>query len=143
MTAVRGRVRVVALLWLLCQAGSLAAFVPENCCLSHAEEAAAKQQKDACHEGAPVEPQPGDACPMAHATGAACPMHSSTSKDCCVMTNACDGPGAHLATLFAYIGAIERPVTSAMALDSSPAIVVSPSSPLFRELAPDSPPPKA
>ncbi len=143
MTAVRGRVRVVAFLWLLCQAGSLAAFVPENCCIAHVEEAAAKAKKEACHESEPVKPEPGDACPMAHSDGAACPMHSSKSKDCCAMTNACGGPGSHLTTLFAYIGAIERPAASPVVLDSTPAVIPSSSAPRFRELTPDAPPPKA
>ena len=143
MTAVRGRVRVVALVWLLCQAGSLAAFVPENCCISHLEEAAAKAKKEACHDAEPVKSEPGDACPMAHGDGAACPMHSSKSKDCCAMTNACGGPGTHLTSLFAYIGVIERPATSPVVLESTPSVVPSSSSPLFRELIPDAPPPKA
>lgn len=63
MTADRGRVRIIALLWLLCQAGSLAAFVPENCCLSHAEEATARQQPEPCHEGEPVKASPGRCLP--------------------------------------------------------------------------------
>jgi hypothetical protein len=133
MQALRKRVRAIALAWLLCQAGSLTAFVPENCCIAHAEEAAAKATKEACHDAEPVKPEPG----------AACPMHSSKSKDCCAMTNACDGPGSHLVTLFAYIGAIERPATATVVLDSSPAVNPSPSSPRFRELTPDAPPPKA
>ena len=143
MQGLRKRVRVVALAWLLCQAGSLSAFVPENCCVSHTEEAAAKAKKEACHESEPVKAESGDACPMAHADGAACPMHSSKSKDCCAMTNACNGPGSHLTTLFAYIGAIERPATSAVDLDSMPAVIPSPSSLRFQELTPDAPPPKA
>lgn len=143
MQALRKRVRVIALAWLLCQAGSLSAFVPENCCLAHVEEAAAKAKKEACHDAEPAKPEPGDACPMAHADGAACPMHSPTSKDCCAMTNACDGPGSRLVTLFAYIGAIERPSTATVALDSTLAIIPSPSFPRFRELTPDAPPPKA
>ena len=143
MQVLRNRIRGVALLWLLCQAASLAAFVPENCCISHVAEAAAEEKKDACHEAEPVEPEPGDACPMAHAEGAACPMHSSKSKDCCTMTNACDGPGTHLASLFAFIGAIERPATLPVLLESTPATIPFSSSPRFRELLPDAPPPKA
>jgi hypothetical protein len=143
MQAIRNRVRVVAIAWLLCQVASLSAFVPDNCCVSHAEEAAAKQKSEACHDTEPVEPKPGDACPMAHGDGAACPMHSSTSKDCCAMTNACEGPGSHLTTLFANIGDIERPATTAVVLDSTAAPRPSSSSPRFRELTPDAPPPKA
>ena len=59
MQALRKRVRVIALAWLLCQAGSLSAFVPENCCLAHVEEAAAKAKKEACHEAEPVKPEAG------------------------------------------------------------------------------------
>jgi hypothetical protein len=143
MQAIRSRVRVVAMAWLLCQVASLSAFVPDNCCTSHAEEAAARQKTEACHDAEPAEPEPGDACPMAHGDGAACPMHSSTAKDFCAMTNACEGPGSHLTTLFAYIGAIERPATPAVVLDSTAAIPPSSSSPRFRELTPDAPPPKA
>lgn len=143
MPAIRNRVRVVALAWLLCQAGSLSAFVPENCCMAHVEEAAAKAKNEACHDAEPVEREPGDACPMAHGDGAACPMHSSQATDCCAMTNACDGPGSHLTTLFAYIGAIERPAASMVVPASTAAVLSSASSPRFRELTPDAPPPKA
>ena len=143
MQAIRTRVRAVAFAWLLCQVASLSAFVPENCCISHVEEQAAKEKKEACHESEPAEPQPGDACPMAHGDGAACPMHSSKSKDCCAMTNACDGPGSQLLTLFAYIGATEPPVSSAIDLDSTPAFMPASTSPLFRDTRPDAPPPKA
>ena len=144
MRAVRSRARAVAFAWLLCQAASLAAFVPENCCISHAEEQAAKEQQEACHESEPPEPKRGDTCPMQHGgAGAACPMHSSTSKDCCTMTNACDGPGSQLLTLFANLGAIEPPVTAAIDLDSTPAFLPASTSPLFRVTRPDAPPPKA
>jgi len=143
MHRVRRSARAIAILWLLCQAASLSAFVPENCCISHVAEAAAKEKKGDCHEAEPVQPEPGDACPMAHDDGAACPMHGSKSTDRCAMSNACEGPGMHLATLFAFVGAIEPPATAPVALDSTSAVIPSPSSPLFRELTPDSPPPKA
>src|SRR5688500_1028994 len=141
--AIRTRVRAVALAWLLCQAASLTAFVPENCCISHVEEQAAKATQDACHETEPAQPEPGDACPMQHGDGGACPMHSSKSSDRCAMSNACDGPGAQLLTLFAYIGATEPPVTTAIDLSSTPAFVRAFTSPLFRISSPDAPPPKA
>jgi len=148
MQGIRTRVRAVALAWLLCQAASLAAFVPENCCISHAQEQAAKAKQEACHESEPAEPKPepkpGDACQMQHhGDGAACPMHSSKSRDCCTMTNACDGPGSQLLTLFANIGAIEPPTTAAIDLESAPAFLPASTSPLFRVTRPDAPPPKA
>ena len=143
MRAIRNRVRAVACAWLLCQVASLSAFMPENCCFSHAEERAAQEKQEACHETEPVAPKPGDACPMQHDEGAACPMHGSKSADCCAMTNACDGPGANLVSLFAYLGAIERPVSTTIDLDSAPAFISASTSPLFRVTRPDAPPPKA
>lgn len=148
MQAVRKRVRAIALVWLLCQAGSVAAFIPEQCCASHLHEAAAKEATsatdEACHEAEPPKPKPGDACPMDHGDGAACPMHSSKSSGGgCEMRNACEGPGTHLLTLFAYLGAIERPVSATVILDSTPAPPQAQAVPHFRSLTPDSPPPKA
>lgn len=133
MEAIRTRLRSIALVWLLCQAGSLAAFVPENCCLAHANERAAQEKQDACHESEPAEPEPGDACPM----------HSSKSADCCAMSNACDGPGRHLTTLFAYVATIERPVTTGTLLDSTRLVRSAAPPPIHRTVTPDAPPPKA
>lgn len=140
--------RAIALTWLVCQAASVAAFIPEQCCASHLHEAAAKEATsatdEACHEAEPPKPKPGDACPMDHGDGAACPMHSSKSSGTgCEMRNSCEGPGTHLLTLFAYLGAIERPVSNIVVLDSTPAPPPAPAIPHFRSLTPDSPPPKA
>ena len=144
VNSIRSRVRVIALIWLLGQIAALSAFVPENCCVSHVEERVAKEKQDACHESEPApQPEPGDACPMQHDTGAACPMHGGKSGDRCVMTNACDGPGTHLITLFAYLGAIERPVSPHITLESTAAYLSPASPPLVRFSTPDSPPPKA
>ena len=142
MQAIRVRVRAVAVIWLLCQAASLSAFVPENCCVSHVAEKAAKEKQDACHESAPA-PEPGDACPMQHDTGAACAMHGGKSADRCTMTNACGGPGTQLLGLFAFLGAIERPESSVIVLESSAAVAPAPASPLHQFLTIDAPPPKA
>ena len=88
MNAIRRRVRAVAFAWLLCQVASLSAFVPEQCCIAHAAEAAAKEKAAACHEeAAPPAPKDGDACPL---------HQGRTTHDCCAITNACDGPGAQL-----------------------------------------------
>ena len=143
MQAIRIRVRAVALAWLLCQVASVAAFVPEHCCISHVEEEAAKAKQDDCHETASAEPERGDASATQHGDGAACPMHNSKSSDRCAMSNACDGPGAQLLTLFAYLGATEPPVTTAIDLSSTPAFVPAFASPLFRISSPNAPPPKA
>ena len=137
MTAIRRRVRAVTFVWLLCQVASLSAFVPGECCVSHAAEAEAKQKAEACHETeeAPVpEPQQGDACPM---------HHGSKSHDCCAITNACDGPGTQLLTLFSFVSILDEPIVSSAVRESSSAFV-SPAPPLLNRLAlPDAPPPKA
>jgi hypothetical protein len=133
MTALRRRVRAVAFAWLLCQVASLSAFVPAVCCAAHAAEAAAKQQAASCHDAAPVAPKDGDACPM---------HHSSRAHDCCKMTNGCEGPGVHLAGLFAYVGVIETPSSSSISLASTAAIAAAESPLLHRLATPDAPPPK-
>ena len=143
MQAIRMRVRTVALVWLLCQAGSLAAFVPENCCLAHFNERAAKEKQEACHDAEPPKPEPGDACPMSHADGAACPMHDPKSANCCAMSNACDGPGQHLTTLFSYLATVDRPLSTETLLDSTPFVHPAASPQIHRPATPDAPPPKA
>lgn len=135
MIAIRRRVRAVAFAWLLCQVASLSAFVPEACCISHAAEAAAKEKAAACHEeAAPAAPAPGDACPL---------HKGRTTHDCCAITNACDGPGAQLLSLFSFMSTIDEPLASSTLLASS-STFVPPAPPLLSRLAlPDAPPPKA
>ena len=134
MIAIRRRIRAVTFAWLLCQVASLSAFVPEECCVSHAAQVAAKQKAEACHEeAAPAAPKEGDACPM---------HHESKSHDCCKISNACDGPGSHLLTLFAYVGELESPASSAVTLDSIAVEIPPPAPLLYRLSTPDAPPPK-
>ena len=135
MNSIRRRVRAVAFAWLLCQVASLSAFVPGQCCISHAAEAAAKVKAAACHE---------EAAPPASKEGDACPLHKGrTTHDCCAITNACDGPGAQLLTLFSYISTIDEPAASSSVLESTSAFA-PPAPPLLYRLAlPDAPPPKA
>ena len=145
MKRFRSLARGIATVWLVCQAASVAAFVPGTCCLAHAEEAAAKQAEPPCHGEQPApEPEPGEACPMHDAGGAACPMHdSSRNANCCAMTNACQGPGTQLANLFAFVGVLDAPAASV----TSPALSAVPVEPpallLCRLVRPDAPPPKA
>ena len=144
MTALRRRIRIVAIAWLVCQVASLAAFVPEQCCVAHAAEAAAKEKAAACHETVPPpEPKEGNACPLHRGIT---PAHRSPSEgghDCCTMRNTCNGPGSHLTTLFAYVGVIEKPSVVSIAVDST--INETPATPsVIQRLAlPDAPPPKA
>jgi hypothetical protein len=134
MTAIRRRVRAVACAWLLCQVASLSAFVPESCCTAHAAEAEARRQAEACHEdAAPAEPK----------EGAACPMHKSGSHDCCAITNACDGPGSHLLSLFSYVSIIDEPLAASTTIESSAAFVSQAPPLLYRLALPDAPPPRS
>jgi hypothetical protein len=135
MNAIRRRVRAVAFAWLLCQVASLSAFVPEACCVSHAAEEAAKKKTEACHEdAAPVEPKEGDACPM---------HHGRSTGERCTISNACDGPGQQLLTLFSFISTIDEPIASSSILESTSAFVPPAPPLLFRLALPDAPPPKA
>lgn len=133
MRAIRTRVRAVALVWLLCQAATVAAFVPGDCCIAHASEREAREKQEACHETEPVEPKPGDACPM----------HHSKSDDCCVMTTACHGPGQQLTTLFAYFTTLERAISADTLLAATALVLPSAPPPRHRPVTPDAPPPKA
>ena len=134
MTLLRRRVRAVAFAWLLCQVASLSAFVPEQCCISHAAEAAAKEQAAACHEEAPAPaPEEGDACPL---------HEGRTTHDCCAITTACDGPGKQLLSLFAYVSTVDEPITPSTILDSTSWFVPPAPPPLSRLSLPDAPPPK-
>ena len=134
MTLIRRRIRAVAFAWLLCQVASLSAFVPEQCCVTHAAQEVAKAKADACHdEAAPPAPKEGDACPM---------HHGSKSHDCCKISNSCAGPGSQLLTLFANIGVLETRASSAVTIESI-AVELSPFAPLLpRYTTPDAPPPK-
>lgn len=159
MSVFRSRVRLVALVWLLCQAASLAAFVPEDCCAKHTKALAAKHhQPDASHHGAapatechdsaeaPVpapEPEPGAECPMHHGDGEACPMHRSQTGECCGISNGCDGPNRPLASLFAFVGVIDAPVQFVASPPSEAAPIERPAPLLYRLVSPDAPPPKA
>jgi hypothetical protein len=134
MTEFRRRMRAIACAWLLCQAASLAAFVPGECCKSHAAQAAAKANEAPCHESRPVEPKDGDACPM---------HHGSKSHGCCTISNGCNGPGQQLTTLFAYVGIVQSAQSAPITLESLPAFA-TPIDPLPDHLpVPDSPPPRA
>ncbi len=133
MAALRQRVRIIAIAWLVCQVATLSAFVPDQCCASHAAEAAVKAHAP-CHESAPAPPKNGDACPM---------HHGSRAHDCCAMKNSCNGPGLSLTTLFAFVGVLEKPVQSSIDLVSSVAFTPAPPTPRFRLSLPDAPPPKA
>jgi hypothetical protein len=133
MTAIRRRIRAVAFAWLICQGASLTAFVPEQCCESHAAQEAAKAKAEACHEDAPPAPKEGDACPM---------HHESKSHDCCKIGGTCDGPGSQLLTLFANVGVLESPAVTPMTLESSVAMLPAPPPLLHRLALPDAPPPK-
>ena len=145
MQRFRSFARVVATLWLVCQAASLAAFAPDYCCVSHAAEAAAKKAASdkACHEEPKPVPVTGEACPMHDGEGTACPMHSSKSANCCAMKNACQGPGVQLAHLFAFLGVLDAPQAAISPITSTPAPIAADSTLLHRLKTPDAPPPKA
>jgi len=148
MSALRSRVRLIAVAWLLCQVASLSAFMPADCCEKHTAVAAETDGETAppCHEAekAPApEPKPGDDCPMKHGEGEACPMHRSSTGDCCGMSRVCNGPNQPLANLLSFAAVLDAPMASMSAPDSSPASSQRPAPLLSRLVSPDAPPPKA
>jgi hypothetical protein len=58
--------------WLAFQAGSLTAFMPQDCCPAHHQPAEAKD----CHK----QPVADDQCPMHQADGKPCPMHDGAQS---------------------------------------------------------------
>ena len=138
MTFIRRRLFALAVVWLACQIGSLAAFLPQDCCPDHRQPAA----RD-CHE----TPAASDQCPMHRADGKPCPMHAGTGSSesqnrPCAMRGTCNGPAAALATLLSIPGVL---------VDQSPAPVDDRISAivLTAEVSPslsvqhDTPPPRA
>ena len=133
MTALRRRIRAVAFAWLLCQVASLSAFLPGECCKAHAAEMAAKAKEAPCHESVPAAPKEGDACPM---------HHGQKMHECCTISNACDGPGQQLTTLFAYVGVVQTPHSASIVLESSAAFNPQDAPLLYHLSIPDAPPPR-
>src|SRR5262245_14643934 len=141
MTFVRRRLFAFAVVWLACQAGSLAAFLPQDCCPDHRQLAA----KD-CHEN----PTANDQCPMHQADGKACPMHSGAgspgSSDSqnrpCAMRGTCNGPAAALATLLSIPGVLvdQSPVPVD---DRISTVVLTAELSLRLSIPHDTPPPRA
>jgi len=140
VAALRARVRLVAVVWLLCQAGSLAAFGPNRCCISHTEQA--KTDGEPCHETEPPPPQQDEPCAMHQGDGSACPMKGSRSDDCTMRTG-CNGPGQQLAQLLTYLATPEAPAVPSTELASSATLDAAPPPLLHRFPRPDAPPPKA
>ena len=136
MRLIRRRLVALSLAWLACQAGSLAAFVPQDCCPAHHQPAEAKD----CHK----QPAADESCPMHQADGQPCPMHSGAQSQerPCLMRGTCNGPAAALATLFSVPGILA---------DQAPAPVVEQISSFFiaQDVSPslflplDTPPPRS
>lgn len=136
MRIIRRRLIGLSLAWLACQAGSLTAFMPQDCCPAHHQPAEARD----CHK----QPAADDQCPMHQADGQPCPMHDGSQSQGrpCVLRGTCNGPAAALATLFSIPGIL---------VDQSPAPVVDQVSALVvaQDVSPslfvplDTPPPRS
>jgi hypothetical protein len=143
MTFFRRRLIALSLAWLACQATSLTALLPQDCCPAHHQPAEASKD---CHEKEATQAQQAaaDQCPMHSADGKPCPMHGGAQNQDrpCAMRGTCNGPAAALATLLSIPGILadESPVA---VVDRIGTLVstddVSPS--LFVPL--DTPPPRS
>ena len=162
MTVLRRHLRLWALTWLILQAGSLAAFVPRDCCAAHRPAAATKT----CHETPPTAH-----CPMRDGTGEPCPMHRpsattthaghhaeaahvhdaeqpttdnashSTPTERCVMRGSCQG--VTFASVLSYPGILpdSLPAPVRLALPAPPTDLRQQT--LSQLVAPDPHPPRA
>lgn len=130
----RNLARLVAL-WLVCQATSLSAFVPHDCCAAHRVEASSGQE---CHRPA------AETCPMRASDGQPCPMHNANgnSAKTCVMRGTCDAPAVALASLLLPPGLpVAKSVLIVALADSPMAAVAVEIDGITRSL--DPPPPRA
>ena len=151
MTALRQRVRLLAVTVLLLQLATLSAFVPRNCCPAHqARTISAKP----CHEDAPA---PAEYCPMRGSSGAACPMHASGQPSeasshehhsqpptgDCSMRGTCNGPMSAMLNLLSTYGIL--PDQSAVAANDDHVLIATLAavSPVRRFAPPEPPPPRA
>lgn len=138
MTFIRRRLFALAVVWLACQAGSLAAFLPQDCCPDHRQPAA----RD-CHE----KPLASDQCPMHQADGGPCPMHNGAGRAerqnrPCAMRGTCNGPAAALATLLSIPGVLVAQ-SPAPVNDQISTVVLAVELPPGLFVPHDTPPPRA
>jgi hypothetical protein len=146
MRIFRRRLRVLATVWLVVQAGWVAALVPRDCCAAHRPTTV--KTRGNCHESAAATHH----CPMPAADGAPCPMHRGqsgpsqqhqSSTNDCTLRGTCDGP---MAALFALLSAHGVLAESASAIPNIG--VASVSTPAREDIisrleSPDPPPPRA
>ena len=148
MAPFRARLRLWATLWLICQAASLAAFVPRDCCADHrpVQPAPAPEAESAhCHEPPPAAETH---CPMRAADGTPCPMHRGhghqqqpAGDTDCALRGACGGPMTALVRLLSNHGIL--PESSAIGAPVAQRTLPPADERLVSRLdAPDSPPPR-
>jgi len=144
MAAIRTRLRVAVVAWLLAQAATLAAFVPRDCCEGHAHARAEAQVPPGttCHR----QVTPVVECPMPGPDGTPCPMHrghanTPSSKEC-RMTGSCPGPSAALLAVLSNHGVLADIATATPDAGAGQAVapIAERVTPFFTP--PDSPPPR-
>jgi hypothetical protein len=139
MRAIRRRLALWTMAWLVCQVASLSAFIPRPCCPAHDGH-----RRHVAVDGAETPGTPEELCTMRAADGAACPMHRKTqSEPNCSMGPACKGPGPALATLFSTLGIPSQAADLTPDDPRQPAVIAVAVRPLDIQPLPDTPPPRA
>ena len=143
MMTIRRRLQFSVAIWLVCQAASLSAFVPRDCCEAHRTSASADQQHADDHAAAAH-------CPMHAADGAACPMHKSGHDDAgrssggeCAIRGACNGPVAMIFVPLSSDGVLSDVFDSTPDLHACDTASLVYEQPIARVTPPKSPPPRA
>jgi hypothetical protein len=141
MSALRGRLRLYVVAWLVFQVAMLSALVPRDCCSAH--RPAAEAGDASCHETAAV----ADHCTVAAADAAHCPSGPGEapqpSETGCSMRGVCNAPMAVVSSLLSNYGAVTESVT----LSFPAGVARQPGSPAERPIGlrpdPDPLPPRA
>jgi hypothetical protein len=139
MRAIRRRLALWTMAWLVCQVASLSVFIPRACCPAHDGH-----QRHVAVHGAETPGTPEESCTMRDAHGDACPMHRQAQRDSdCSMGPACKGPGPALATLFSHLGVPAQAAELTPDKPGQPVAVAVTPRPLDIQSFPDTPPPRA
>jgi hypothetical protein len=143
MSSLRRHLRLSVAAWLVCQAASLCALIPLDCCAPHRQVASTREPS--CHENTAATH-----CPTRAAGGTPCPMHQAGhtgagegSSVRCSMRGTCNGPAAAMFALLSNYGVLADSLEMTPDLRVSSAALHTREDLISRLASPDPPPPRA
>jgi hypothetical protein len=153
MRTIRRRVRLWAFAWFLCQALTLVALVPRDCCAHHRPAAPAQAAPHEASGAAPATPScpmhaaprptpsPGDDHGPTHHQNSRGTVAAGDTDDDCVMRGTCDGPP--LFTFLSQAGVLPEVSRLAVRLSTPASVPLHAPSVIGRAEPPDPLPPRA